>query len=77
MLFLASEVLRFTIEFALSSMLTGIGLYCFFPQHIYYSDPHTARNMIMGRSAWDNIKHLSPKDQGLLLEGMKKYMEIN
>ena len=60
--------------FCLSSMLTGLALYWFFPQNIYYSDPHTARNIIMGRAAWENIKQLSPKDQGLLLESMKKYM---
>ena len=61
--------------FCVASVLTGGGLFYFFPQNIYYSDANTARNMIMGRSTWDNMKHLSVKDQTLLLDGMKKYMD--
>lgn len=61
--------------FCVVSVLTGGGLFYFFPQNIYYYDGNTARNMIMGRSTWDNMKHLSVKDQTLLLDGMKKYMD--
>lgn len=61
--------------FCVASVVTGGGLFYFFPQNIYYSDGNTARNMIMGRSTWDNMKHLSVKDQTLLLDGMKKYMD--
>jgi hypothetical protein len=60
--------------FCLASVLTGMGLFYFFPQNIYYSDVNTARYMMMGRSTWENMKHLSVKDQNLLLDGMKKYM---
>ena len=60
--------------FCLSSVLTGMGLLYFFPHNIYYSDPNVARYMMMGRSTWENMKHLSVKDQNILLDGMKKYM---
>jgi hypothetical protein len=60
--------------FCLASALTGMGLFYFFPQNIYYSDPNVARYMMMGRATWENMKHLSVKDQNMLLDGMKKYM---
>ena len=60
--------------FCLASVLSGTGIFYFFPQNIYYSDPNVARYMMMGRSTWENMKHLSVKDQNLLLDGMKKYM---
>ena len=60
--------------FCLASVLSGTGIYYFFPQNIYYSDPNVARYMMMGRSTWENMKRLSVKDQSMLLDGMKKYM---
>jgi hypothetical protein len=60
--------------FCLASVLSGAGIFYFFPQNIYYSDPNVARYMMMGRATWENMKHLSVKDQNMLLDGMKKYM---
>ena len=60
--------------FCLTSVLTGMGLFYFFPQNIYYSDLNVARYMMMGRATWENMKHLSTKDQNIPLDGMNKYM---
>ena len=71
---LTHKGLLICLVFCGASVLTGSGLFYFFPQNIYYSDPNVARYMMMGRATWENMKYLSVKDQNLLLDGMKKYM---
>ena len=62
--------------FCVASVLTGSGLFYFFPQKVYYQDMNTAKNIIMGRVTWESFNKLSPKDQDILVEGVKKYMLV-
>jgi len=68
---LTHKGLLICLVFCVASILTGMGLFYFFPQNIYYSDPNVARYMMMGRATWENMKYLSVKDQNLLLDSMK------
>ena len=60
--------------FCVTSVLTGSGLFYFFPQKVYYQDMNTAKNIIMGRVTWERFNKLSPKEQDILVEGVKKHM---
>lgn len=60
--------------FCLSSFLTGVGLFYFFPQHTYYPDQNTAKYIGLGKAAWKTFPRFSPKDQDILTEEVKKYM---
>jgi len=60
--------------FCVASVLTGSGLFYFFPQKVYYQDMNTAKNILMGRVAWESFNKLSPKDQDILVEAVKKHL---
>lgn len=60
--------------FCAASVLTGSGLFYFFPQKVYYQDMNTAKNIVMGRVAWESFNKLSPKDQDILVEAVKKHI---
>ena len=62
------------LVFCAASVLTGSGLFYFFPQKVYYQDMNTAKNIIMGRVTWERFNKLSPKEQDILVEGVKKHM---
>jgi len=62
------------LVFCGTSFLTGSGLFYFFPQNIYYQDINTAKNLVMGRVAWESFSKFSLKDQDILVEDVKKYM---
>ena len=62
------------LVFCVASVLTGSGLFYFFPQNVRYQDMGTARYFILGKVTWDNLKNLSLKDQNLLLDGMNNYL---
>jgi len=62
------------LVFCAASVLTGGGLFYFFPQKIYYQDINTAKNIVMGRVAWESFNKLSPKDQDILVEAVKKHI---
>jgi gas vesicle protein len=64
------------LVFCGASVLTGSGLFYFFPQKVYYQDMNTAKNILMGRVTWESFNKLSPKDQDILVEGVKKYMLV-
>ena len=64
------------LVFCVASVLTGNGLYYFFPQKVYYQDMNTAKNIIMGRVTWESFNKLSPKDQDILVEGVKRHMLV-
>ena len=64
------------LVFCGASVLTGSGLFYFFPQKVYYQDMNTAKNILMGRVAWESFSKFSPKDQDILVEGVKNYMLV-
>jgi hypothetical protein len=61
--------------FCVTSLLTGGLLFYLYPQHVYYPDPNIARYIIIGKIARENYSKLSPKDQTMILEEMKKYLQ--
>jgi hypothetical protein len=61
--------------FCLASILTGGLLFYLYPQHVYNPDPNIARYIMMGKITRENYPKLSPKDQTMILEEMKKYLK--
>ena len=71
---LTHKGLLICLVFCAASVLTGSGLFYFFPQKVYYQDMNAAKNIVMGRVAWESFNKLSPKDQDILVDGVKKHL---